>query len=59
MLIFVSSGYIIEKKEPGGKWVKAGDVKGNVCEGTAEGLEPGQTYEFRIRAKNVSRNFGT
>ena len=44
------TGYIIEKKEPGGKWVKAAEVKGNECKGRADGLEEGQSYEFRVKA---------
>lgn len=48
------TGYIIEKKEPGGKWVKAADVKGKDCSGTVDGLEPGQTYEFRVKAVNAA-----
>lgn len=46
------TGYIIEKKEPGGKWVKAMEVKGDDTSAKVDGLEEGQTYEFRVRAVN-------
>ncbi|GLH11531.1 Titin, partial [Gryllus bimaculatus] len=49
------TGYIIEKKEKGSpRWTKAGEVKGNECKGTAENLEEGVQYEFRVRAVNAA-----
>ena len=49
------TGYIIEKKEKGSpRWVKAADVPGNVCEGTAPNLSEGEQYEFRVRAVNAA-----
>ena len=48
------TGYIIEKKEPGGKWMKAAEVKGKECAGKVEGLDEGQSYEFRVKAVNAA-----
>uniref|UniRef100_A0AC34RIM6 Twitchin n=1 Tax=Panagrolaimus sp. JU765 TaxID=591449 RepID=A0AC34RIM6_9BILA len=44
--------YIIEKKVVGGEWEYAGQVPANKTEGTVEGLTPGKTYQFRIKAVN-------
>ncbi|TPP56261.1 Twitchin [Fasciola gigantica] len=45
-------GYLVEKRTPGGQWVPAtaGLVPGKDARIT--GLEPGQTYEFRVSAVN-------
>ena len=49
------TGYVIEKREKGStRWTKAGESKGPDCKGTAENLEEGVTYEFRVRAVNVA-----
>ena len=49
------TGYVIEKREKGStRWTKAGESKGPDCKGTAENLEEGMTYEFRVRAVNAA-----
>ena len=47
------TGYIIEMMDKhGGAFVKAAEVKGNVCQGVVNNLEEGNRYEFRVRAVN-------
>ncbi|ODM93780.1 Twitchin [Orchesella cincta] len=48
------TGYVIEKKEPGGKWMKAVEIKGDEPSGRVDGLDEGQTYEFRVKAVNAA-----
>ncbi|XP_047102318.1 twitchin isoform X3 [Schistocerca piceifrons] len=49
------TGYIIEKREKGSpRWTKAGEVKGPECKGTADNLEEGVEYEFRVKAVNAA-----
>ncbi|CAK5074870.1 unnamed protein product [Meloidogyne enterolobii] len=45
-------GYVIEKKPKNGLWTPCGQVPGNQCKGTADGLIPGEEYQFRIKAIN-------
>lgn len=48
-------GYIIEKREEGSnRWVKAAETHGPDCKGTAEDLDEGVKYEFRVRAINAA-----
>lgn len=44
--------YIIEKKDKFGDWTPCGTVPGNQTKGTANGLIPGQEYQFRVKAVN-------
>lgn len=44
--------YIIEKKDKFGDWVPCALVPGSQTKGTAEGLIPGETYQFRVIAQN-------
>lgn len=47
------TGYVIEKKDRFGNWEKAAEVKGkDKTGGKVEGLKPGETYQFRVRAVN-------
>ncbi|RWS15514.1 twitchin-like protein, partial [Dinothrombium tinctorium] len=46
------TGYIIEKKDKHGNWVKAVEVPDNSCQGKVSGLVEGEKYEFRVRAVN-------
>lgn len=49
------TGYIIEKREKGStKWQKAGETGPNDTKGTAENLDEGVEYEFRVRAVNAA-----
>ncbi|XP_065220483.1 twitchin isoform X27 [Planococcus citri] len=46
-------GYVIEKREKGRpNWTKAAELKSPYCKGTADNLEEGVEYEFRVRAVN-------
>ena len=46
-------GYVIEKREKGRPdWTTAAELKSPYCKGTADNLEPGVEYEFRVRAIN-------
>lgn len=46
-------GYVIEKRIKGTpKWTKAAELKSPYCKGTADNLEEGVEYEFRVRAVN-------
>lgn len=46
-------GYIIEKREKGRpNWTKAAELKSPYCKGTADNLEEGVEYEFRVKAVN-------
>lgn len=44
--------YIIEKKDKFGDWTPCTTVPGNQTKGTADGLIPGETYQFRVKAVN-------
>lgn len=45
--------YIIEKKDPiTGKWQKAMETNGPVCEGKVLGLIEGKPYQFQVKAVN-------
>ncbi|UYV65935.1 unc-22 [Cordylochernes scorpioides] len=46
------SGYIIQKKEKGGHWVKALDVPADKTSASVPGLTDGADYEFRVIAVN-------
>ncbi len=46
-------GYIIEKREKGRpNWTKAAELHSPYCKGSAENLEEGTEYEFRVKAVN-------
>jgi len=44
--------YIVEKKDKHGDWAPCQVVPGNQTKATADGLTPGETYQFRVRAVN-------
>lgn len=45
--------YLIEKKDPvSGKWVKAMETAGPVCEAKVPGLIEGKPYQFQVKAIN-------
>ena len=46
------TGYVIEKRDDSGRWVKAAEIKGDTPKGKVENLDEGETYEFRVRAVN-------
>ncbi|XP_013148822.1 PREDICTED: twitchin isoform X2 [Papilio polytes] len=47
------SAYVVEKMDTlTGKWVPAGTVEPDTTEATVTGLEPGRTYQFRVKALN-------
>uniref|UniRef100_A0A3Q3XII2 Titin n=1 Tax=Mola mola TaxID=94237 RepID=A0A3Q3XII2_MOLML len=49
----ILTGYVVEKKElPDGRWMKANFTNVIENEFTVTGLTGGQTYEFRVTAKN-------
>lgn len=49
------TGYVIEKREKGSpKWTKAGEVGPNETKATANNLDEGVEYEFRVRAVNAA-----
>ncbi|XP_025833492.1 twitchin isoform X4 [Agrilus planipennis] len=49
------TGYIIEKREKGSpKWTKAAEVGPHETKGTADNLDEGVEYEFRVRAVNAA-----
>ncbi|ERL85176.1 hypothetical protein D910_02598 [Dendroctonus ponderosae] len=49
------TGYIIEKREKGSpKWTKAGETGPFETKGTADNLDEGVEYEFRVRAVNAA-----
>ncbi|PAV56317.1 hypothetical protein WR25_15732 isoform E [Diploscapter pachys] len=45
-------GYLIEMKAANGDWVPATKVAGDQLTATVDGLKPGQTYQFRVKALN-------
>lgn len=49
------TGYVIEKREKGSpKWTKAGETGPFETKGTADNLDEGVEYEFRVRAINAA-----
>lgn len=48
------TGYLIEKKDNFGKWVRAHEVPGNQTKCTVPKLSEGKMYEFRVRAINAA-----
>lgn len=49
------TGYVIEKREKGSpRWTKAGEVGPDETKGTADNLDEGVEYEFRVRAVNAA-----
>ncbi|VVC89475.1 unnamed protein product [Leptidea sinapis] len=47
------SAYIVEKMDTlTGKWSPAGTIDPDVTQATVTGLEPGRTYQFRVKALN-------
>ncbi len=46
------TGYIVEKRQPGGNWQKADEVYGNTPKTRVDGLIEGNMYEFRVKAVN-------
>lgn len=49
------TGYIVEKRQKGSpKWTKAAEVGPNETKATADNLDEGVEYEFRVRAVNAA-----
>lgn len=49
------TGYVIEKREKGSpRWIKAGETGPHDTKGTADNLDEGVEYEFRVRAVNAA-----
>ncbi|CAH1103156.1 unnamed protein product [Psylliodes chrysocephalus] len=49
------TGYVIEKREKGSpKWIKASETGPHETKGTADNLDEGVEYEFRVRAVNAA-----
>lgn len=46
------TGYVVEKRDESGRWVKAADIKGDEPKCRVNDLDEGETYEFRVRAVN-------
>ncbi|EGT49285.1 hypothetical protein CAEBREN_29721 [Caenorhabditis brenneri] len=45
-------GYLVEMRTPSGDWVPAVKVGAGELTATVDGLKPGQTYQFRVKALN-------
>ncbi|CAD6198887.1 unnamed protein product, partial [Caenorhabditis auriculariae] len=45
-------GYLVEMKAANGDWIPAAKVPPDQLTATVEGLKPGQTYQFRVKALN-------
>ncbi|CAA98064.2 Twitchin [Caenorhabditis elegans] len=45
-------GYLVEMRTPSGDWVPAVTVGAGELTATVDGLKPGQTYQFRVKALN-------
>ncbi|HEX6865161.1 MAG TPA: fibronectin type III domain-containing protein [Thermoanaerobaculia bacterium] len=45
------TGFVVEKKGPGGRFVRAATVPAGRTTVTVKGLAPGKAWEFRVRAK--------
>lgn len=46
------TGYIVEKRERGGEWIKANSYPTPNTQFTVQGLHEGSRYEFRVTAVN-------
>lgn len=45
-------GYLVEMRTPSGDWLPAVKVGADQLTATVDGLKPGQTYQFRVKALN-------
>ena len=52
------TGFKIERRKSGGRFVEIATVRANVVSYSDRGLEPGTTYSYRVRAYNTYGNSG-